>query len=100
MNNLYIEKLKVDLYRSASNVNDYAEQKDNNRNHTNYGSASTLAGILITTGNVLFSTKISPYKIDSVPSCSIKFTLHLIPFSWILTCSGRHPKTTSLLLIR
>lgn len=46
MKNLYIEKLKVDLYRSASNVNDYAEQKDNNRNHTNYGSASTLAAIL------------------------------------------------------
>ena len=50
MNNLYIEKLKVDLDRSASNVNDYAEQKDNNRNHTNYGSASTLAGILIDFG--------------------------------------------------
>ena len=46
MRNLYIDKLKADLYRSASNVNDYAEQKDNNRNHTNYGSASTLAAIL------------------------------------------------------
>ncbi len=46
MNNLYIDKLKVDFYRSASNVNDYAQQKDNNRNHTNYGSASMIAAIL------------------------------------------------------
>lgn len=46
MSNLYIEKLKVDFYRSASNVNDYAGQKDNNRNHTNYGSATTIASIL------------------------------------------------------
>lgn len=46
MNNLYIDKLKADFYRSASNVNDYAQQKDNNRNHTNYGSTSTIAAIL------------------------------------------------------
>lgn len=46
MNNLYVEKLKVDFYKSASNVNDYAELMDNNRNHVNYGSASTLAAIL------------------------------------------------------
>lgn len=50
MNNLYIEKLKVDLFSSADNVNHCAEQKDNNRNHTNYGSASTLARILIDFG--------------------------------------------------
>lgn len=50
MRNLYIEKLKVDLYSSASNVNDCAEQKDNNRNHVNYGSATTLAGILTDLG--------------------------------------------------
>ena len=50
MTNLYIDKLKVDLYRSASNVNDSAEQKDNSRNHTNYGSASTLATILVDFG--------------------------------------------------
>lgn len=37
MKNLYIDKLKVDFYQNASNVNLYAEQKDINRNHTNYG---------------------------------------------------------------
>lgn len=46
MNNLYIESLKVEFFQSASYVNDYAEQKDIKRNHVNYGSATTLAGIL------------------------------------------------------
>ena len=46
MNNLYIEKLKMDLFRNADNVNHYAEQKDVNRNHTNYGSASAIAMVL------------------------------------------------------
>lgn len=46
MMNLYIENLKVKFYQSASSTNDYAEQKDNNRNHTNYGSATAIAGIL------------------------------------------------------
>ena len=46
MSNLLIEKLKISLFASASNVNSYAEQQDNNRNHTNYGSASAIAAIL------------------------------------------------------
>ena len=46
MSNLYIENLKVKLFQRASNVNEYAGRKDNNRNRTNYGSASTLAGVL------------------------------------------------------
>lgn len=46
MKNLYIDKLKVDFYQNASNVNLYAEQKDVNRNHTNYGSATTIAMVL------------------------------------------------------
>lgn len=46
MKNLYIDKLKVDFYQNASNVNHYAEQKDVNRNHTNYGSATTIAMVL------------------------------------------------------
>jgi len=50
MKNLYIEKLKMEFCKSAGNVNDYAEQKDNNRNRANYGSATTLAAILIDFG--------------------------------------------------
>ncbi len=50
MKNLYIEKLKVDFYRSASNTNDCAEQKDVNRNHVNYGGATTLARVLMDFG--------------------------------------------------
>lgn len=46
MNNPYIENLKVKFYQSASGANDSAEQKDINRNHVNYGSVTTLAGIL------------------------------------------------------
>lgn len=46
MKNLYIDKLKVDLYRSASNANNCADQKDSNRNHVNYGSANALAMVL------------------------------------------------------
>ncbi len=46
MRNLYIEKLKSNFYKSASNVNDYAERNDIYRNHVNYGSASTLAMVL------------------------------------------------------
>lgn len=46
MKNLYIDKLKVDFYQNASNVNLCAEQKDVNRNHTNYGSATTIAMVL------------------------------------------------------
>ena len=50
MKNLYIEKLKVDLFTNSSNVNKYAKEKDNNRNHVNYGSATTIAKILMDFG--------------------------------------------------
>lgn len=41
-----IETLKVDFITAAMNVNDYAERKDVNRNHVNYGIAETCAKIL------------------------------------------------------
>ena len=46
----YIEKLKADFYGSVSNVNDYAERKEVNGNHVSFGSAITIAGILIDFG--------------------------------------------------
>lgn len=50
MQNIYIENLKVRFFQSALNVNDCADQKDINRNHVNYGRATTLAGILLDFG--------------------------------------------------
>ena len=46
MKNLYIESLKVRFFQDADRTNACADEKDINRNHTNYGGASAIAHVL------------------------------------------------------
>lgn len=46
MNNLYIENLKVRFFQDADRTNACADEVDINRNHINYGGASTIAQVL------------------------------------------------------
>jgi|GEM_PF-848632 len=41
-----VDKLTVQIIGAAGRVNDYAQQKDINRNHTNYGNVSGVATAL------------------------------------------------------
>lgn len=50
MRNLYIENLKVRFFQDADRTNACADEKDINRNHTNYGGASAIAQVLIDFG--------------------------------------------------
>ena len=47
----YYEYVKKEYIMSAMNTNDYAEEKDINRNHTNYGSLTTWATVLRNMGH-------------------------------------------------
>lgn len=51
MKDTYFDTLKVRLYTDASNVNHYADIKDVNRNHVNYGCAKTIAQVMIDFGH-------------------------------------------------
>lgn len=50
MKNLYIENLKVRFFQNAGMTNSCADEMDINRNHVNYGAASTIAQVLIDFG--------------------------------------------------
>ncbi|MDD2400904.1 MAG: hypothetical protein PHD60_01585 [Clostridia bacterium] len=39
-------KIKVNLFGAVTRVNNYASEKDTNRNHTNYGAVTAYADIL------------------------------------------------------
>jgi hypothetical protein len=51
MENILIDRIKLNLKKAAMKVNDYAAQKDKNRNHTNYGAATAYADVLIDLGH-------------------------------------------------
>ena len=44
--NDYFSQLKVRLCTAVTRVNDYADRKDLNRNHVNYGEANAIAAVL------------------------------------------------------
>lgn len=46
MGESYFEQIKAKYILTAMRTNDCAEERDTNRNHTNYGSASTWGEVL------------------------------------------------------
>lgn len=47
----YFDTLKVRLFQAADAVNKCANEKDINRNHVNYGSASSIARVMVDFGH-------------------------------------------------
>jgi len=47
----YFDTLKVRLFQAVDNVNRCADEKDCNRNHVNYGSATSIARVMVDFGH-------------------------------------------------